>query len=117
MNLASHSESVEAQHGNGADRFTFDCGVIFVNEMTLYKLDGQARFAHASTANDDELVLSQKLQPGRVSIHGSQSRELPAKERGGLTLEAMALGRNQGLSSKQSVDQGCRSCFERTNNG
>ena len=80
MNLADHSESVEARHVNGMDRLTFDCGVIFVHEMTLYELDGQARFAHASTADDDELVLSQKLQPGRVSIHGLQSRKWPARK-------------------------------------
>ena len=41
---------------------TLDCRVIFVDEMALDQLDGEARLADTTTANDDELVFPQKLQ-------------------------------------------------------
>lgn len=40
---------------------TFDCRVIFVDKVALDKLDGQARFAYTTTADDDELVFSHEL--------------------------------------------------------
>lgn len=40
---------------------TFNCGIIFIDEMTLYQLNSQARLSDSTTANNDELVLSQKL--------------------------------------------------------
>jgi hypothetical protein len=40
---------------------TFDCGIIFVDKVALYQLDGQARFSDTTTTDDDELVLPQEL--------------------------------------------------------
>ena len=42
-------------------RRTFDGRVILVDEMALDQLDRQTRFTDATTADDDELVLSQEL--------------------------------------------------------
>lgn len=40
---------------------TFDRGVIFVHEVALYQLDGQAGLSDSSSPDDDELVFSQEL--------------------------------------------------------
>lgn len=40
---------------------TFDCGIVFVNKVGLDELDGQTRLSHAASADNDELVLAQKL--------------------------------------------------------
>jgi hypothetical protein len=42
-------------------RRTFDCRVILVDEVALDQLDGQAGLADTTTADNDELVLSQEL--------------------------------------------------------
>jgi hypothetical protein len=36
---------------------TFDCGIIFVDEVALDQLDGQAGFSDTTSTDDDELVL------------------------------------------------------------
>lgn len=41
---------------------TFDCRVIFIDEVALDQLDGQARLADTTATDDDELVFPQKLQ-------------------------------------------------------
>ena len=41
---------------------TFNGRIIFINEMTLNQLDGEAGFSYASAADDNQLVLSKKLQ-------------------------------------------------------
>jgi len=41
-----------------------DCGVILVYEMALDELNGERRLADTTTADDDELVLPEKLSPG-----------------------------------------------------
>lgn len=43
-------------------KHTFDGRVIFVDEMALDQLDGQARFTDTTAADNDELVLSQELR-------------------------------------------------------
>lgn len=40
---------------------TFDCGVIFVDEMALDELDREAGFTHTSSSNYNELVFPEKL--------------------------------------------------------
>ena len=45
----------------GADVRTFNCGIIFIDEVTLDQLDGQAGFSYTTTAYHYELVLSQEL--------------------------------------------------------
>ena len=40
---------------------TFNCGVIFIDEVTLDQLDGQAGFSYTTAAYHYELVLSQEL--------------------------------------------------------
>lgn len=44
---------------------TFDCGVIFVDEMALDELDREAGFTHTSSSNYDELVFPEKLMQGK----------------------------------------------------
>ena len=46
---------------------TFDCGIIFIHEVALDELDGQAGFTHATSPDHDQLVFSQKLCQERVS--------------------------------------------------
>jgi hypothetical protein len=45
----------------GQIELTFNCRVIFVDEVALYQLDGQAGLSDSSSAHHDELVFSQKL--------------------------------------------------------
>lgn len=40
---------------------TFNCRIVFINEVTLDKLNGQARFSDTTAADDDELILAQEL--------------------------------------------------------
>jgi len=40
---------------------TFNCRIVFVYEMGLDQLDGEARFTDATTSNDHQLVLSCEL--------------------------------------------------------
>lgn len=43
---------------------TFDCRVIFIDEVALDELDCEARLAHTSSADDDELVFPEELMRG-----------------------------------------------------
>lgn len=43
---------------------TFDCRVIFINEVALDELDCEARLAHTSSTDDDELVFPKELMRG-----------------------------------------------------
>ena len=43
---------------------TLNRGIIFVGEMALDQLDGEARFTDTSSADNDQLVLPQKLEMG-----------------------------------------------------
>ena len=53
-------------------RYTFDSGIVFVDEMALYQLDSKTRFPYTSTADNNELIFSQKLYPQWfLSIHDS----------------------------------------------
>lgn len=45
----------------GVAGLTLNCRVVLVDEMALDQLDRQARFTDTTTADDDELVLSQEL--------------------------------------------------------
>jgi hypothetical protein len=65
----------------GQGRRTFNCGIILVDEMALNQLDGQARFTDTTTANDDELVLSQELTRREANV--SYSEEAKARDREG----------------------------------
>lgn len=49
------------KRGNGLQRHTLDSRIVLVNEVGLDQLDGQARLAHTTAADDDELVFSEKL--------------------------------------------------------
>lgn len=40
---------------------TFDCRVIFIDEVALDKLDCEARFAHTTSTDDNELVFPEEL--------------------------------------------------------
>ncbi len=40
---------------------TLNRWIVFVDEVALDQLDGQAGFAHTTTADHNELVLSEKL--------------------------------------------------------
>ena len=42
----------------GAGRYTFDCWIIFIDEMTLYQLDRQARLSDTTSTYNNELILS-----------------------------------------------------------
>ena len=43
---------------------TFDCGVIFIDKVALDELNCEARLAHTSSTDDDELVFPKKLMRG-----------------------------------------------------
>lgn len=54
--------SWEVDRGPGeVRRCTFDRGIIFIDEMTLYQLNRQARLSDSTTTNNNEFILSQKL--------------------------------------------------------
>lgn len=40
---------------------TFDRGIIFIDEVALDELDCEARLAHTSSTDNDELVFPQEL--------------------------------------------------------
>jgi len=42
----------------GERRCTFDCWVIFIDEMTLYQLDSQAGLSNTTSTYNNELILS-----------------------------------------------------------
>lgn len=46
-------------------RRTFNCRVVFVDEMTLDQLDGQARFTDTTAADHNQLIFSEKLNKVR----------------------------------------------------
>lgn len=46
------------------EELTFNCRIIFVDEVALYQLDGQTGLSDSSSAYNDELVFSQKLCRG-----------------------------------------------------
>ena len=53
---------IDREIGNGEDDGrTFNCGIIFIDEMALYQLDRQAGLSDSTTAHNNELVFSQKL--------------------------------------------------------
>lgn len=58
----SHGVEFESdwRKANGRIR-TFNCWIVFVDKVALDQLDGQARFAYATTANHDQFVFSEKL--------------------------------------------------------
>lgn len=41
---------------------TFDCGIIFIDEVALDELNREARLAHTTSSNDDELVFPEELK-------------------------------------------------------
>jgi len=43
-----------------------DGRVIFVDKVALYELDGEGRFSDATTADDYQLIFSEKLSPGHL---------------------------------------------------
>lgn len=45
---------------------TFDRRIIFVDEVALDQLDRQTRLSDTTTANNNELILAQKLQQENV---------------------------------------------------
>ena len=45
----------------GGQNRTFNCRIIFIDEMALYQLNCQTRLSDTTTAYNDELVLSQEL--------------------------------------------------------
>lgn len=49
-----------SSHGKEKER-TFDSRVVFVDEVALDELDGQARLSDATTTDDDELVFTKEL--------------------------------------------------------
>lgn len=53
---------------------TFDCGIIFIDKMTLNQLDGQARLSDATTAYDDKFVFSEELEKRETSQRGVDDR-------------------------------------------
>jgi hypothetical protein len=59
--LAQYFDGVNVVGGRGDRGCTFNCGIIFIDEMTLYQLDCQARLSNSTTAHNNELILSQKL--------------------------------------------------------
>lgn len=46
----------------GGRKRTFDRRIVFVDEVALDQLDGQAGLSDTSATDDDELVLSQELE-------------------------------------------------------
>jgi len=42
-------------------RYTFDCRVILVHEVTLYKLYGQTRLSDSTVTDNDQFVFSHEL--------------------------------------------------------
>lgn len=44
---------------------TFDGRIVFIDEVALDQLDGQARLPHASASDHDQLVLPEKLHAAR----------------------------------------------------
>jgi len=48
----------------GEQKQTFDGGIVFVYKVGLDELDGEAGFADATAADDNELVLAEKLGEG-----------------------------------------------------
>jgi hypothetical protein len=42
-------------------RHTFNCGIIFINKVTLDQLNGQAGLSDTTATYNDELILSQEL--------------------------------------------------------
>ena len=45
----------------GCSARTLDCGVVFVDEVGLYELDGQAGFTDATSTDHHELVFPKEL--------------------------------------------------------
>lgn len=54
---------VDAGGGEEEGR-TFNCGVVFINEVTLDELYCQARLAHTTSTYHHQLVLSKELRRG-----------------------------------------------------
>ncbi len=52
---------------------TFNSRIIFVDEVALNQLDGEARFTDATATNNDELVLSHKLSRRQTLATGVRS--------------------------------------------
>lgn len=76
---------------SGWRRRTFNRGIIFIDEVALDQLDRQARFTHAASTDDDEFILSQKLDPGLASRHWGTLK----KARHGIDREGRAMMANR----------------------
>lgn len=130
--------------GDGVRRRTFDCRVIFVDEVALNQLNGQAGFTDTTAADDDQLVLPQKLQNGANELATRLGRGVffrwDGRERGKggsgddgdddaivemrLTLEAIVMcwlvceeekdGGNESKESRVAVDGSKRICEDET---
>lgn len=50
------SETLQSLKLESTVWLTFDCGIIFIDEMALNQLYGQTTLANASSADDDKLV-------------------------------------------------------------
>ena len=55
---------------------TFNRRVVFIDEVALDQLDGEATLSHASSADDHQLVFSEKL--ARVSDRGAKGERRAA---------------------------------------
>jgi hypothetical protein len=66
----------------GDEMYTFDCGIVFVDEMTLYQLDGETRLSHTTAAHNDELIFSQKLRRSSLAFLRTPTARGRPQERG-----------------------------------
>lgn len=103
------------RHGDGvAIAFvrTFDCRVIFIDEVALDELDCEARLAHTSSTDDDELVFPEELMQGPVSDWKGQGRLTTNARQAGMhgtrrrerTLEAILLKRRRTQDGKETIE-------------
>lgn len=56
--LAGYDFATWRDGEGGERRCTFDCWVIFIDEMTLYQLDSQAGLSNTTSTYNNELILS-----------------------------------------------------------
>lgn len=53
---------VDGDLGQAGTKHTLNGRVVFIDKVALDQLDGQARLAHATAADDDQLVFAEKLR-------------------------------------------------------
>lgn len=70
MEIERKKKRKEKRRQKKTKKGTFDCGIIFIDKVTLNQLDGQTRLSDTTTAYDDKFVFSEELENRETSQRG-----------------------------------------------